>query len=202
MKLAERFGIPVVTLVDTKGAYPGIGAEERGQGIALAENIRDLSALKVPVVACIIGEGGSGGALALAVGNRILMLEFAYYSVISPEGCASILWRDGDRKQDAAAVLKLTAADLLSRGFIDEVVKEPLGGAHRDPQQMAQSLRQAIIRHLDALTGKSPEELANERYEKFRVFGDYLIGQTLPADENFPPAEIIISPDDTPEPTE
>ena len=122
MKMAERFGLPVITMVDTKGAYPGVGAEERGQGIALAENIRDMSTLRVPVIPCIIGEGGSGGALAIAVGNHILMMEFAYYSVISPEGCASILWRDGDRKQDAAAVLKLTSKDLLARGFIDEVI--------------------------------------------------------------------------------
>lgn len=181
MKLAEQFGIPVVTMVDTKGAYPGVGAEERGQGIALAENIRDMSCLRVPVIPCIIGEGGSGGALAIAVGNRILMMQFAYYSVISPEGCASILWRDGERKQEAAAMLKLTSKDLLERGFVDEVIKEPVGGAHRDPQAAAASLRSAVIRHLDALEKLSPDELVEQRFAKFRAFGDFLTGQTVPA---------------------
>ena len=180
MKMAERFGLPIVTMVDTKGAYPGVGAEERGQGIALAENIRDMSALRVPVVPRIIGEGGSGGALAIAVGNKILMMQFAYYSVISPEGCASILWRDGERKQEAAAVLKLTSQDLLERGFIDEIISEPVGGAHRAPETAAKSLRTGIIRQLDQLVKMSADELVEQRYNKFRAFGEFLTGQTMP----------------------
>ncbi|GHS93470.1 acetyl-coenzyme A carboxylase carboxyl transferase subunit alpha [Planctomycetales bacterium] len=180
MKMAERFGLPIVTLVDTKGAYPGVGAEERGQGIALAENLRDMSNLRVPVVVGIIGEGGSGGALAIAVGNRIVMMQFAYYATISPEGCAAILWRDGDRKQDAAAALKLTSQDLFERGFIDEIVAEPLGGAHRQPQVAAANLRAAVIRHLDELRGYTPDQLADQRYQKFRAFGEFLTNQTLP----------------------
>ncbi len=175
MKLAERFNIPIVCLVDTKGAYPGIGAEERGQGIALAENIRDMSLLRVPVVCCIIGEGGSGGALAVAVGNRILMMQHAYYSVISPEGCASILWRDGDRKIDAANVLKLTSQDLYTRGFIDGIVEEPLGGAHRNHQLAADNLRGAILKQLGEISAMSPDELAQDRYNKFRAFGEFLV---------------------------
>ncbi len=175
MKLAERFNIPVVCLVDTKGAYPGIGAEERGQGIALAENIRDMSLLRVPIVCCIIGEGGSGGALAVAVGNKVLMLQHAYYSVISPEGCASILWRDGERKVDAANVLKLTSQDLLSRGFIDGIIEEPLGGAHRDHQLAAENLRSAIVKNLQELEGMSQDELVEDRYNKFRAFGEFLV---------------------------
>lgn len=180
MKMAERFGLPVVCLIDTKGAYPGIGAEERGQGIALAENIRDMSLLRVPVVCIIIGEGGSGGALALGVGNRILMLQHAYYAVISPEGCASILWRDGNLKAEAAAELKLTSRDLKERGFIDEIVAEPLGGAHRDLPLAAKTLREVITRNLQELSRKSAKELVDERYEKFRAFGQFLSGQSLP----------------------
>lgn len=179
MKLAERFSLPVITLVDTKGAYPGVGAEERGQGIALAENIRDMSNLRVPVISCIIGEGGSGGALAIAVGNKILMLEFAYYSVISPEGCASILWRDGERKQEAAAVLKLTSKDLYERGFIDEIIKEPLGGAHRQPTNTAKNLRAAISAQLKDLQKMSIDEVVEQRYQKFRSFGDFFSGKSL-----------------------
>lgn len=180
MKLAERFGLPIITLVDTKGAYPGIGAEERGQGIALAENIRDMSLLRVPVICCIIGEGGSGGALAVAVGNRVLMMQHAYYSVISPEGCASILWRDGERKVDAANVLKLTSTDLYERGFIDTIVEEPLGGAHRDPKKAANSLKENILKQLTELEKLSPDELAEDRYQKFRAFGDFLTDQQVP----------------------
>lgn len=180
MKMAERFGLPVVSLIDTKGAYPGIGAEERGQGIALAENIRDMSLLRVPVLCIVIGEGGSGGALALGVGNRILMLQHAYYSVITPEGCASILWRDGDRKTDAASVLKLTSKDLKERGFIDEIIPEPLGGAHRDLSQAAKNLREAIEKNLALLEGKSADQLVEDRYAKFRAFGEFLSGQSLP----------------------
>lgn len=183
MKLAERFNIPIICLVDTKGAYPGIGAEKRGQGIALAENLRDMSMMKVPVICCVIGEGGSGGALAVGVGNRVLMLQYSYYSVISPEGCASILWRDGEKKADAATVLKLTSKDHFERGFIDEIIPEPIGGAHRNPQEMAESLKTVLLKHLAELEKMSPEELAEDRYQKFRAFGEFLSGQTLPEPE-------------------
>ena len=186
MKLAERFNIPVVCLVDTKGAYPGIGAEERGQGIALAENIRDMSMLKVPVICCVIGEGGSGGALAVSVGNRVLMMQHAYFSVISPEGCASILWRDGDRKIDAANVLKLTSQDLYSRGFIDAIIEEPLGGAHRNHELAAKNLKEGILQSLAELSGMTPDQLAEDRYNKFRAFGEFQIEDD--------PAEIIGRP--------
>lgn len=179
MRLAERFNIPVVCLIDTKGAYPGIGAEERGQGLALAENIRDMSLLRVPVVCIIIGEGGSGGALAIGVGNRLLMLQHAYYSVITPEGCASILWRDGERKTDAASVLKLTSRDLKERGFADEIIPEPMGGAHRDMALAANNLREAIYRNLGELTKLSADELVSQRFAKFRAFGEFLSGQTV-----------------------
>lgn len=176
MKLAEKFGLPVVTFIDTKGAYPGIGAEERGVAIAIAENLKEMSRLAVPVVCVIIGEGGSGGALGLGVGDRILMLRYAYYSVISPEGCASILWRDGNMKEKAAEELCLTSRDLLEFGLIDEVVAEPMGGAHRDLRAMGDLLRDAIIRNLDALRGVRPETLVGERYEKFRRYGRFLEG--------------------------
>ncbi len=176
MRLAEKFGLPVVTFIDTKGAYPGIGAEERGVAIAIAENMREMSRLRVPVVCVVIGEGGSGGALGLGVGDRILMLRYSYYSVISPEGCASILWRDGNMKEKAAQELRLTSRDLYDFRLIDEVVPEPMGGAHRDLKRMAELLREAIIRNLDELSGKSPEELVAGRYEKFRAYGRFLEG--------------------------
>ncbi len=180
MKLAERFNIPIVCLIDTKGAYPGIGAEERGQGIALAENIRDMSLLNVPVICCIIGEGGSGGALALGIGNKILMLQHAYYSVITPEGCASILWRDGELKAEAAEVLKLTSKDLKERGFIDDIVPEPLGGAHRNSASAAKFLRESILAAIKEVKQIPQEELAQHRYDKYRKFGEFLSNQTLP----------------------
>lgn len=181
MRLAERFHLPIVSLIDTKGAYPGIGSEERGQGLALAENIRDMARLRTPIVCVIIGEGGSGGALAIGVGDRILMLRHAYYSVISPEGCASILWRDGEKKQQAAEVLKLTSRDLKEHGFIDAIVEEPLGGAHRDPPLMGKLLREAILAALDEICGIPIEDLVEARYRKFRSFGVFLTGQTLPS---------------------
>lgn len=181
MRMAERFGLPIICLIDTKGAYPGLGSEERGQGIALAENIRDMSLLRVPIVCCVIGEGGSGGALAIGVGDRMLMMRYAYYSVISPEGCASILWRDGEKKVEAASVLKLTSRDLKERGFVDDVVPEPMGGAHRDPQVAATNLRDALIAELDALVTVPTDELLERRYQKFRAFGEFLSGQTPPA---------------------
>ncbi len=176
MKLAEKFGIPVVTFIDTKGAYPGIGAEERGVAIAIAENMREMSRLRVPVICVVIGEGGSGGALGIGVGDRILMLRYSYYSVISPEGCASILWRDGNMKEKAAQELRLTSRDLFDFGLIDEVVPEPMGGAHRDLKRMADLLRESIVRNLDELSGKSPDELAAGRYAKFRAYGRFLEG--------------------------
>ncbi|MBN2711311.1 MAG: acetyl-CoA carboxylase carboxyltransferase subunit alpha [Planctomycetes bacterium] len=180
MQLAEKYKMPVVCLIDTKGAYPGVGSEERGVAIAIAENLMEMSVLKVPVVCCVIGEGGSGGALGISVGDRILMLRHAYYSVISPEGCASILWRDGEKKAQASAILKLTSRDLKERGFIDEVVDEPLGGAHRDPVEMGKILRDTLIRNLDELVKMPVDELVEKRYQKFRVFGEWLEGQTLP----------------------
>lgn len=176
MKLAEKFGLPVVTFIDTKGAYPGIGAEERGVAIAIAENMREMSRLRVPVVCVVIGEGGSGGALGLGVGDRILMLRYSYYSVISPEGCASILWRDGNMKEEAAEELRLTSRELLEFGLIDEVVPEPMGGAHRDLRAMGDMLREAIIQNLDALCGEDPDSLIAKRYEKFRRYGRFLEG--------------------------
>ena len=174
MRLADRFGLPIVTLINTPGAYPGVGAEERGQAWAIAENILEMSRFRVPIICVVIGEGGSGGALGIGVGDRVLMLEFAYYSVISPEGCASILWRDGSRAQDAARALRLTSADLERLGVVDEVVKEPLGAAHRDPDAMIASLRDAVVRHLDDLSAQPVEDRMRIRYERLRQLGNDL----------------------------
>ena len=171
MKHAEKFNIPIVTLIDTPGAYPGIKAEETGQGGAIAENLREMAKLTVPVIAVITGEGCSGGALGLAVANKVLMLEHAYYTVISPEGCASILFRDASLSNKAAEALKITAGDLLKFNVIDEVVKEPLGGAHTNPQEMAETLKLAIINSIEQFSSMSKEELKNQRYEKFRNMG-------------------------------
>ncbi len=173
MKLAEKFELPIISIINTPGAYPGLGAEERGQAFVIARNLMDMAALKVPIVCVVIGEGGSGGALGIGVGNRILMLEHAYYSVISPEGCAAILWKSADHKEQAAEILKLTATDLLRFGIIDEIVPEPLGGAHRDPKQLAESLRDAIRRHLDDLHALDAEQLVRDRYAKFRRMGEF-----------------------------
>ena len=171
MQLADRFGLPIVTLVDTAVAYPGIGAEERGQANAIAENLRDIMALKVPIISVIIGEGGSGGALAICICNRLLALSNSYYTVISPEGCASILFRDAKRAREAAEQLRLTARDLLELGVADEIVEEPLGGAHRDYKAAAENLSAAIVRNLDELSKFSPDELKDARYKKFREIG-------------------------------
>lgn len=171
MELANRFRRPVLTFIDTPGAYPGIGAEERGQSEAIGASLALMSGLEVPVVASVIGEGGSGGALALGVANRVLMLEFATYSVITPEGCASILWRDGARAPDAAEQLKLLATDVLELGVVDEVVTEPRGGSHRDPDDAARRLGDAIRRHLGELAELGGAELARQRYAKFRAIG-------------------------------
>lgn len=175
MRLAEKFGKPLITFVDTPGAYPGIGAEERGQSEAIAQSLLVMGRLAVPIVVIIIGEGGSGGALALAIGDRILMLEHSIYSVISPEGCAAILWNHAEKTADAAESLRMTAKDLLPLGVIDEIVQEPLGGAHRDYQKISETLRKAISHHLNKLEGLSLDEILRQRYEKFRrmgVFGE------------------------------
>ncbi len=173
MKLAERFGVPVVTLVDTPGAYPGLGAEERGQAEAIAVNLREMARLRVPVVTVVIGEGGSGGALGIAVASAVLMFENSVYSVISPEGCAAILWRDRARAADAAVALKLTAADLAGLGVIDGVLPEPVGGAHRDPAAAAATLKAELIERLDALAALDGDELVERRMRKFRDMGVY-----------------------------
>jgi acetyl-CoA carboxylase carboxyl transferase subunit alpha len=172
-QLAEKFGRPVITFVDTQGAYPGIGAEERGQAEAIARNLLVMAGLRTPIVTCIIGEGGSGGALGIAVADRVLMMENAIYSVISPEGCAAILWRSRDRAADAAEALKLTAADLADSGIIDEIVPEPPGGAHLDPEFAAQAVGEALVRNLDELVGRDPEDLVRERREKYYAMGEW-----------------------------
>jgi len=175
MKLAESFKIPILTMIDTPGAFPGVGAEERGQAEAIATNLRRMVMLRTPIITVVIGEGGSGGALAIGVGDRILMLENSIYSVISPEGCAAILWKDGEKgKEVAAESLKLTASDLYRLGVIDEIVKEPLGGAHRDPPGMARTLKQVIERHLKELEKIDEEELLTLRYQKFRRMGTFI----------------------------
>jgi len=171
MKLAEKFSLPVVCLIDTPGAYPGVGAEERGQAEAIAENLLEMSKLKSVISVCVIGEGGSGGALGIGVGDHIAILENAYYSVISPEGCAAILWKDRSKAPEAAAVLKLTGQDLLSLGVVDEVVAEPLGGAHRDPKASAKNLKESLQKGLTRLLSLSGAELLKRRYEKFRKLG-------------------------------
>ncbi|HPX61733.1 MAG TPA: acetyl-CoA carboxylase carboxyltransferase subunit alpha [Deltaproteobacteria bacterium] len=174
MQMAEQFKLPVITFVDTPGAYPGIGAEERGQAEAIARNLREMSSLRIPIVTIITGEGGSGGALAIAVGNRILMLEHSVYSVISPEGCAAILWSDGTKGAQAAEALKLTARDIIKLGVIDEIVKEPVGGAHRNHETMAATLKQSLSRHLQELNSKSGDELVEDRYRKFRAMSQFV----------------------------
>lgn len=171
MKLAEKFGFPVLTFIDTPGAYPGMGAEERGQAEAIGYNLYEMSQLKVPIVVSVTGEGGSGGALALSIGDRLLMQENAIYAVISPEGCASILWRDAAKAPLAAEAMRITAQDLYKLGAIDEIVKEPLGGAHRDHKRAAAILRRVIRRHLGELLKKSLDQLLEERYEKWRAMG-------------------------------
>ena len=168
MKLAEKMGLPIVTLINTPGAYPGIAAEERGQAMAIAENILGMFNIAVPILCIVIGEGGSGGALGIGVGDRVLMMEYAYYSVISPEGCAAILWKDGERSPQAAEALRLTAESLLELGIVDEAVPEPAGGAHRNHEAAVASLKEAILRNLDEL-GRIPlPELLEARYQKFR----------------------------------
>ena len=171
MQLAERFRLPVITLVDTPGAYPGVGAEERGQAEAIARSTETCLSLTVPLISVIVGEGGSGGAIALATGNRVLMMEHAIYSVISPEGCASILWRSADKAKDAAEALKITAQDLLELAIIDRVVPEPVGGAHRDAKKAIDEVGAAIEFSLRELTARPGAELRRERRQKFLAIG-------------------------------
>jgi acetyl-CoA carboxylase carboxyl transferase subunit alpha len=176
MKMAEQFGKPLITMIDTPGAYPGQGAEERGQAMAIAEDLQAMATLRTPIIAVIIGEGGSGGALALGVGDRLLMLENATYSVISPEGCAAILWKNEAEKEKAAEALKGTAADLRDLGIIDEIMAEPLGGAHRDVEAMARIFSESLSRHLKELQSFPVEELLQRRYEKYRRMGQVFGG--------------------------
>ena len=173
MRLAEKFNMPIITMVDTPGAYPGVGAEERGQAEAIARNLFSCAILEVPIIVVVLGEGGSGGALAIAVGDRILMLENSIYSVISPEGCASILWRDAARNQEAAEALKLTASDLKKLNVIDEIIPEPVGGAHMDVNETAMNIKAAVLKNLKELEEIPADELIIKRIEKFRKMGVY-----------------------------
>jgi len=173
MKMAERFGLPLITLIDTPGAYPGVGAEERGQSEAIARNLLEMAELRIPVVCCVIGEGGSGGALAIGVGDVTLMLQYSTYSVITPEGCASILWKTAERAKDAAEALGLTATRLIEHKLIDRIVPEPLGGAHRDPAAMAATLKMAIFEELDRLDKQDVDTLLENRYQRLRSYGAY-----------------------------
>lgn len=173
MKIAEKLQIPIVTFIDTPGAYPGVGAEERGQAEAIAVNLREMPLLKTPIMCIVIGEGGSGGALGICVGDRVLILQNAYYSVISPEGCAAILWKDRGKTQVAAEALKLTAKDLLDLKVVEEIIPEPLGGAHRDHDAAAEYVKKAIVRNLTVLGKMSVNELIENRYKKFRKMGVY-----------------------------
>jgi acetyl-CoA carboxylase carboxyl transferase subunit alpha len=173
MKMAERFGLPLFTFIDTPGAYPGVGAEERGQSEAIARNLLEMAELKVPVLCTVIGEGGSGGALAIGVGDRTLMLEYSTYSVISPEGCASILWKTAEKAKDAADALGLTATRLLGLGLVDRVIPEPLGGAHRDPAAMATTLKQVLLEELAEIERLDPGALLDRRYQRLRAYGAY-----------------------------
>ena len=173
MRMADTFGLPIVTLIDTPGAYPGVGAEERGQAEAIARNLIEMAGMEVPIVVTVTGEGGSGGALALGVGNIVNMLEYATYSVISPEGCAAILWKDQQKKAEAAEQLKLTAPDLLELGVVDRVIPEPLGGAHADPEEVFRRVGDALEESLNALEGKDGEELVAERLARFQALGAF-----------------------------
>ncbi len=176
MKHANKFNLPIVTLIDTPGAYPGISAEETNQGGAIAVNLREMAKLDVPIISIIMGEGCSGGALGLAVANRVLILEHAYYTIISPEGCASILWRDATKYPDAAQALKITADDLIELGIVDGAIKEPVGGAHTCYSEMSDNMKEAILNSLQEMEGMSAEELRNQRYDKFRAMGRFIEG--------------------------
>ena len=176
MKQAEKFGLPVISFIDTPGAFPGVGAEERGIAMSIAVMLEDMSSLRVPVICVVIGEGGSGGALGIGVGDRLLMMANAYYSVILPEGCSAILWKNADKKAEASEALKLTAQHLLDLGIVDEVIPEPLGGAHRNYKESAENVKQAILRNLHEVKLMSTEELLEERYRRLRKIGVFLEG--------------------------
>ena len=176
MRIAERFGLPLLTLIDTPGAYPGVDAEERGQSEAIASSLSIMSGLKVPIVSVIIGEGGSGGALAIGICDRLLMLEYSTYSVISPEGCASILWKSADKAEEAAQALKLTSKDLTEKAVVDEIIMEPHGGAHRNPNEMAVTLRAVVIRHFDELDARPIEHILDTRYRRLMSYGQFKQG--------------------------
>lgn len=183
MRMASKYGVPIVTFIDTPGAYPGIGAEERGQAQAIAENMFEMSRFGIPIICIVIGEGGSGGALGIGVGDKVAMLEHAYYSVISPEGCAGILWKSHKFAENAAEALRFTSADLLRFGVVDEVIAEPLGGAHRDHHQMAARIKLFLLRNLRELSAKSPEQLLEHRYDRFRQLGVFWEG-TVPESDS------------------
>jgi acetyl-CoA carboxylase carboxyl transferase subunit alpha len=173
MEMAERFGLPVLTFIDTPGAYPGIGAEERGQSEAIAKNLQVMSRLEVPIICTVIGEGGSGGALAIGVGDQTMMLQYSTYSVISPEGCASILWKSADKAPEAAESLGITSGRLYELGLVDQVIPEPLGGAHRDVDAMAENIKQSLIKTLDSLKNRSADELIEARYKRLMSYGQF-----------------------------
>jgi acetyl-CoA carboxylase carboxyl transferase subunit alpha len=193
MQMAEKFGLPVVCFIDTPGAYPGIGAEERGQAQAIAFNLREMMRLNTPMIVVITGEGCSGGALGIGVGDTVLILQHAYYSVISPEGCAAILWRDAGQMAKAATALKLTSEDLLATGIVDEVIPEPLGGCHYDPRRMAATLKERLLVHLDRLALVKPQDLLERRYRKFREMGVFSEKVIKLKQEETPPAAQEIS---------
>src|SRR4051812_8904014 len=188
MKMADKFGLPIITLIDTAGAYPGIGAEERHIAEAIAVNLREMMSFEVPIIAAVIGEGGSGGALGIGVADRVLILENAYYSVISPEGCAAILWKDRAAAAKAAEALKITAKDLLELKLVDEIIPEPLGGAHTNPEVTAASVKKHLLKHLDEVASMSVADRLKSRYEKFRAFGHFEEKITPAEDEAVPQA--------------
>jgi acetyl-CoA carboxylase carboxyl transferase subunit alpha len=173
MEMAERFRMPILTFIDTPGAYPGVGAEERGQSEAIARNLREMSQLRTPILCTVVGEGGSGGALAIGVGDWVGMLQFSTYSVISPEGCASILWKSADKAQLAAEAMAITSDKLLEQGLIDQVIKEPLGGAHRNPEAAAVAIKSALVSRLDALSRIDPDALIAGRYKRLMGYGKF-----------------------------
>jgi acetyl-CoA carboxylase carboxyl transferase subunit alpha len=178
MRTAERFALPIVTLIDTPGAYPGVSSEERGQSDAIARNLFEMTSFKVPIISAVIGEGGSGGALAIGICDRLVMLQYSIYSVISPEGCASILWKTDGKKELAAEAMGITADRLAALNLVDEVLREPLGGAHRDPDTIAQDLKASLVRHLDALAELPTGQLLAERHRRFASFGVFSDSKT------------------------
>ncbi|MCA9183086.1 MAG: acetyl-CoA carboxylase carboxyl transferase subunit alpha, partial [Planctomycetales bacterium] len=181
MQMAAKYGLPIICFIDTAGAYPGIGAEERGQAYQIAYNLREMSRVDTPIVCVVIGEGGSGGALGIGIGDHVAILQFAYYSVISPEGCAGILWKHAKHADKAAHALRFTGKDLLEFGIIDEIVPEPLGGAHRDHRKMAATLKSSLLQALKNLSAVPKDQLLNRRYDKFRKIGLFEEGQVEPA---------------------